>query len=131
MCRQTDSSANMLDAIDSSPTYRSAAFDRPQRLETDNEPEVTFRPRINEDERVEHQHYGSPSITPENVNQINHLNGQFRFVDDAQRLFRPLLEAIGVNVKVRVLTSLVVNLVILRMSYFYFLFSFRASVVVH
>lgn len=44
---------------------------------------------------------GQPlSICPEDVNQVNHLRGQFRFVDDAQRLFRPLLEAIGVNVKV-------------------------------
>ncbi len=44
----------------------------------------------------------APSISPEDVNHVNHLRGQFRFVDDAQRLFRPLLEAIGVNIKVRV-----------------------------
>nr|CDS30018.1 Fragile site associated protein C terminal [Hymenolepis microstoma] len=52
-----------------------------------------------EESQPQQQRCRSPSITPENMNQINHLKGQFRFVDDAQRLFRPLLEAIGVNIK--------------------------------
>lgn len=51
-------------------------------------------------QQSQQQRCRSPSLTPENMNQINHLKGQFRFVDDAQRLFRPLLEAIGVNIKV-------------------------------
>lgn len=65
------------------------------------EPEVAFRPKANENGKNDQQHRRSPSITSENMNQINHLRGQFRFVDDAQRLFRPLLEAIGVNIRVR------------------------------
>lgn len=94
-----------MDSTSCSPARGGIAFDRSQGMQLDAEPVVTFRPKANEDERVGHQHCHPPSITPENVNQINHLNGQFRFVDDAQRLFRPLLEAIGVNVKVRLLTT--------------------------
>ncbi|KAH9284372.1 Uncharacterized protein ECG_02261 [Echinococcus granulosus] len=93
--RQVDSSANILDGADSSPNYRGAV----QRTQVNVEPEVVFRSKANESGRNGLQHRRSPSITSENVNQINHLRGQFRFVDDAQRLFRPLLEAIGVNIK--------------------------------
>ncbi|KAL5108967.1 hypothetical protein TcWFU_005461 [Taenia crassiceps] len=98
--RQADSSANILDATtDSSPNCRGPAFDQSHQAQVNAESEVVFRPKANENGKNDQQHRRSPSITPENMNQINHLRGQFRFVDDAQRLFRPLLEAIGVNIK--------------------------------
>ncbi|KAL5972245.1 hypothetical protein TSMEX_000016 [Taenia solium] len=98
--RQADSSANIPDATtDSSPNYKGAALDRSQQAQVNAESEVAFRPKANGNVRNDQQHRRSPSITSENMNQINHLRGQFRFVDDAQRLFRPLLEAIGVNIK--------------------------------
>ncbi|KAM7535381.1 hypothetical protein Aperf_G00000099591 [Anoplocephala perfoliata] len=92
--RQIDSGASILDAPDSSPVLRGAQF-HPQS--PNPEPGVAFRPKPAETDAQ--QRPRSASITPENVNQINHLKGQFRFVDDAQRLFRPLLESIGVNIK--------------------------------
>lgn len=96
LCRQIDSRASVLDAADGSPILRRAQSNRQPHLNA--EPEVAFRPKPAETDAQ--QRPRSPSITPENVNQINHLRGQFRFVDDAQRLFRPLLESIGVNIKV-------------------------------
>uniref|UniRef100_A0A5K3F7E2 FSA_C domain-containing protein n=2 Tax=Mesocestoides corti TaxID=53468 RepID=A0A5K3F7E2_MESCO len=119
--RQSESSANVLDANDSSPTQLSSRvvlcdpsrlgtttenFVRnPQSSSLDVEPGTLFcgeTQKVSESEKSDHRKNSlqrrSP-ITPEDVNQVNHLKGQFRFVDDAQRLFRPLLEAIGVNIK--------------------------------
>nr|CDS20359.1 Fragile site associated protein C terminal [Echinococcus granulosus] len=84
-----------LHGTDFSQNYRGAV----QRTQVNAELPAVFSPKANWSGRYVLQHHRSPSITSENVNQINHLRGQFRFVDDAQRLFRPLLEAIGVNIK--------------------------------
>lgn len=99
--RQSESGGNILDTSDDSPVLRGSV---PPAASA--EPKREFRPKPSAvaentaDSQQQRQRSRSPSLTPENMNQINHLKGQFRFVDDAQRLFRPLLEAIGVNIKV-------------------------------
>ncbi|VDL51057.1 unnamed protein product [Hymenolepis diminuta] len=98
--RQSESGGNILDTSDDSAVLRGSGPPA-----ASSEPKREFRPKPSAvaentaDSQQQRQRSRSPSLTPENMNQINHLKGQFRFVDDAQRLFRPLLEAIGVNIK--------------------------------